>query len=75
MPFVGEYRGGGKQGTFEIWNGQFGTTEVRQIMPEYLKVRSLFLGVAFRSLDTHISIVPDSLEEIRAAIQATLQKL
>ena len=52
-----------------------GTPEVCQIMPWYLKVRSHFSRCRSSSLGMHISIVPNSLQELRETIQATIQKL
>ena len=53
---------------------KFGTTKACQIARWYLKVPSHFSGFIFSSLGMHISIVPDSLQAIRAAIEATIRR-
>ena len=44
---------------------EFGRTEMSE---------ASFLGVASSALGMHVSVVPDSLQEIRATIQAITQK-
>ena len=45
------------------------------IMPWYFTVQSPFSRCHFSSLGMYISIVPNSLQEIRATIQAAIEKL
>ena len=63
-------------GAGDIWNGKISN---RKGVPTYAAVfegpKPFFLGVIVNSVGMTISIVPDSLQEIRATIQAAIQKL